>query len=248
MSGRGRGLGGEVIRDTGEVKLAREIAIASAVLLKNEKEILPFRKGDLAGLAIIGAGKSAAPWSAKDVLAALTRRNNGKAPLFIEASDLEIAQAVVLAKKAKTVVIFAGDDATEGKDRASLSLPGSQDALIAAISAVNPRTIVVLSTGSCITMPWLAKAAAVLETWYPGQEGAEAIAALLTGEAEPGGRLPITFPKRLADSPTADPARYPGVNGKAHYSEGIFVGYRHYDKQRIAPLFPFGHGLGYTLG
>lgn len=157
-----------------------------------------------------------------------------------------LAEAVAAAKRAKTAVVCAYDEGTEGKDRESLALPGDQDALIAAVAAANPRTIVVLSTGSCVTMPWLAKTAAVLETWYPGQAGAEATAALLCGEAEPGGRLPITFPQRADDSPTARVDRYPGVGGKASYSEGIFVGYRHYDAQKLTPLFPFGHGLSYT--
>ena len=158
----------------------------------------------------------------------------------------KLAEAVAAAKSAKTALVFAYDEGTEGSDRASLALPGDQDALIAAVAAANPRTIVVLSTGSCVTMPWLAKTAAVLETWFPGQEGADATAAVLCGEADPGGRLPVTFPKRAEDAPTAPAARYPGINGKATYSEGIFVGYRHYDAQKIAPLFPFGHGLSYT--
>lgn len=158
----------------------------------------------------------------------------------------KLAEAVAAAKRAKTVVVFAYDEGTEGSDRTSLALPGDQDALIAAVAAANPSTVVVLNTGCCVTLPWLSQTAAVLETWFPGQEGAEATAAILCGEAEPTGRLPVTFPKRGDDTPTAPVARYPGVAGKAAYSEGIFVGYRHYDAQKIEPLFPFGHGLGYT--
>ncbi len=158
----------------------------------------------------------------------------------------KINEAVSAAKKARTALVFAYDEGTEGSDRESLGLPGDQDALIAAVAAANPRTVVVLSTGSCVTMPWLSKVAAALETWFPGQEGADATAAMLSGEAEPGGRLPVTFPQRLEDAPTAPEARYPGVGGKAVYSEGIFVGYRHYDQEKVRPLFPFGHGLSYT--
>jgi beta-glucosidase len=114
------------------------------------------------------------------------------------------------------------------------------------VAAVNPRTIVVLNNGAPILMPWADRVAGILQMWYPGQEGADATAALLLGEASPGGRLPVTFPRRPEDSPTSRPERYPGVDGRGAYSEGIFVGYRWYDQQRLEPLFPFGHGLSYT--
>ncbi len=103
-----------------------------------------------------------------------------------------------------------------------------------------------LNNGAPILMPWADEVGAILQMWYPGQEGADATAAILTGRASPGGRLPVTFPKRPEDAPTATPERYPGVNGHGQYSEGIYVGYRWYDQQRIEPLFPFGHGLSYT--
>jgi beta-glucosidase len=109
---------------------------------------------------------------------------------------------------------------------------------------------VVLNTGDPVLMPWLAKADAVLQMWYPGQEGGWATAALLLGEASPGGKLPVTFPRSEADLPTTKPEQYPGVetnNGlEQWYSEGIFVGYRWYDQRGIEPLFPFGHGLSFT--
>jgi beta-glucosidase len=95
-------------------------------------------------------------------------------------------------------------------------------------------------------MPWVDQVPAILQMWYPGQEGAAATAALLVGDASPRGKLPVTFPKRLEDVPTNAPERYPGVDGRGKYSEGIFVGYRWYDNEGIAPLFPFGHGLSYT--
>jgi beta-glucosidase len=118
--------------------------------------------------------------------------------------------------------------------------------LIEAIAAANPRTVVVLNNGAPIVMPWADHVAAILQMWYPGQEGAKATSDILTGAASPGGRLPVTFPRRLEDGPTADPARYPGVDGHGEYSEGILVGYRWYDTQHVEPLFPFGHGLSYT--
>ncbi|MBN1172969.1 MAG: glycoside hydrolase family 3 C-terminal domain-containing protein, partial [Micromonosporaceae bacterium] len=157
-----------------------------------------------------------------------------------------IDEAVGLAKTATTAVLFAFNEGTEGEDRASLALPDSQDALIEAVASANRRTAVVLNTGDPVLMPWLDRTPAVLQMWYPGQEGADATAALLLGEANPAGKLPVTYPREEADAPTAAAERYPGVDGHAAYGEGIFVGYRHYDATGTTPLFPFGHGLSYT--
>ncbi|MFK4039899.1 glycoside hydrolase family 3 protein [Nonomuraea wenchangensis] len=154
--------------------------------------------------------------------------------------------AAALARGARAAVVFAFDEGTEGADRTSLALPKEQDALIAAVAAANPRTAVVLNTGHPVLMPWLADVPAVLQMWYPGQEGADVTAALLLGAACPGGKLPVTFPARAEDAPAATPERYPGVAGTAVYDEGVFVGYRHYDAYGVEPLFPFGHGLSYT--
>ncbi|MEV5978302.1 glycoside hydrolase family 3 N-terminal domain-containing protein [Streptomyces sp. NPDC052114] len=159
----------------------------------------------------------------------------------------DVAEAVRVARGAHGVVLFAYEDATEGQDRASLALPGHQEALIRAVTAVNPRTTVVLNTSSATSMPWLERTAAVLQMYYPGQEGAAATAAVLFGDCDPGGRLTQTFPADDAHHPTAgDPRRYPGVDGVEEYSEGIRVGYRWYDAEGVRPLFPFGHGLSYT--
>ncbi|WP_026411006.1 glycoside hydrolase family 3 C-terminal domain-containing protein [Actinomadura oligospora] len=159
----------------------------------------------------------------------------------------DIAAAVRAAKRARTAVVFAHDEGTEGVDRSSLALPGSQNALISAVAAANPRTVVVLNTGSSITMPWLNRTAAVLNMYYPGERGAEATTRLLFGDANPSGKLSQTFPATEARTPVAgDPRRFPGVNLQEHYSEGIYVGYRWYDKQNVKPLFPFGYGLSYT--
>ena len=157
-----------------------------------------------------------------------------------------IDEAVAAAKSARVAVVFVYDEGTEGRDRASLSLPGIQDKLVAAVAAANPRTVVVMNNGAPVLMPWAGQVAAILQVWYPGQEGAEATASMLLGEAAPGGRLPVTFPSRAEDAPTAKPERYPGVDGKGTYSEGIFVGYRWYDQEKIEPLYPFGFGLSYT--
>ncbi|MGW6710539.1 glycoside hydrolase family 3 C-terminal domain-containing protein, partial [Streptomyces sp. NPDC054956] len=159
----------------------------------------------------------------------------------------DLAEAVKAAKEAHSVVLFAYEDATEGSDRTSLGLPGGQAALIEAVAAVNPRTTVVLNTSSSTTMPWLPRTGAVLQMYYPGQEGAGATADVLFGDADPGGRLTQTFPADERATPVgADPVRYPGVGGRQEYSEGVHVGHRWYDAQRVAPLFPFGHGLSYT--
>jgi len=154
--------------------------------------------------------------------------------------------AVAAARAAREAVVFAYNEGTEGVDRTSLSLPGVQDALVAAVARANPRTVVVLQTGDPVTMPWIDDVGAVLETWYPGEVGGEATTALLLGEATPGGKLPVSFPRWEEAMPTADSARYPGVDGRAVYGEGIFVGYRWYDAEGVEPLFPFGHGLSYT--
>jgi beta-glucosidase len=155
------------------------------------------------------------------------------------------AQAIAAAKSSRAAVVFAWS-----RNRPFFGLPGEQDRLIEAVAAVNPNTIVVLNTGQAIAMPWLGKVRAVLEMWYTGDEGGWAAANLLTGRANPAGRLPITWPVRLEDGLATDP-RHPerssnGVEGNTHYSEGVHVGYRWFDHERIAPRYPFGFGLSYT--
>ncbi len=157
-----------------------------------------------------------------------------------------LADAVALAKSSELAVVFVSDFQTEGADLPDIDLPGGQNELIRAVAAANPKTIVVLNTGSAVTMPWIDSVKAVLEAWYPGQEDGDAIARILFGDTDPAGRLPVTFPKTLADVPASTPAQWPGVGGKVQYSEGLQVGYRWYDARHIAPLFPFGFGLSYT--
>ena len=165
--------------------------------------------------------------------------------------DDAIVEAVAAAKAADVAILCVGRTGewdTEGSDLLDIRLPGRQDELIAAVAAANPRTVVVLQTGGPVEMPWLGDVAALLEAWYPGQEAGNAIADVLTGAAEPGGRLPQSFPVKWNDNPTHSQDReiYPGLNGKVRYEEGVFVGYRHYDRQGIVPMFPFGFGLSYT--
>ena len=164
-------------------------------------------------------------------------------PLSENAIDL----AAGLASQADVALVFVGTSdewESEGFDRPDMELPGEQVVLIEKVAAANPNTVVVLNTGSPVTMNWLDRVAGVVQAWFPGQEGGNAIADVLFGEVNPSGKLSQTFPKRLEDNPAF--INYPGENGQVYYGEGIFVGYRYYDKKKIAPLFPFGYGLSYT--
>jgi beta-glucosidase len=189
-----------------------------------------------------------------------------------------IAKAVKAAKSAKTAVIFAYDEGTEGSDRGGsdqatgLLLAGYQNDLIKAVAQANPNTVVVLNTGDAVLMPWAGDVKAILEMWYPGQEGGAATSDVLFGRVDPGGRLPVTFPASAQQTPMYDPnctdtsatgncPMYPGVVGPSPFLpgattsyrtitgmkvNGIYEGYRWYDKKNITPLYPFGHGLSYT--
>lgn len=166
-------------------------------------------------------------------------------------SDKDIQLAVEQAKASDVAILFVGREGewdTEGLDLPDMRLPGRQEELIEKVTGVNPRTVVVLQTGGPVEMPWLDKVQAVIQAWYPGQEAGNAIADVLFGDAEPGGRLPQTFPQRLTDNSavTGDPKTYPGENGHVVYTEGLAIGYRHHDADGAKPLFPFGYGLSYT--
>ena len=169
----------------------------------------------------------------------------------IPLGDQAIEEAVAMAETSDVAILYVGRSGewdTEGNDLPNMNLPGRQDELVERIAAVNSKTIVVLQTGGPVMMPWLDKVSAVLQSWYPGQEAGNAITDVLTGRAEPGGRLAQTFPMQLEDMPvmTGDPATYPGKDGHVDYREDIMVGYRHFDNGQINPLFPFGFGLSYT--
>lgn len=156
------------------------------------------------------------------------------------------AAAVSLAAASDVVVAFVGTDArieTEGRDRADLALPAEHNALVDAVAAVNPRTVVVVSAGAPVELPWRSRVAAILLTWFGGQEFASAVVELLTGRTEPGGRLPTTWPGRLADAPVVNVVP---TEGTLRYDEGRAIGYRAWALGASEPAFPFGHGLGYT--
>ncbi|MEM7031514.1 MAG: glycoside hydrolase family 3 C-terminal domain-containing protein [Chloroflexota bacterium] len=166
---------------------------------------------------------------------------------FPPVADDAITQAAKLASEAEAAVVFVGltgEWESEGHDRPDMELAGDQVALIEEVAAANPNTVVVLQTGSPVTMDWADKVAGVIQAWYPGQECGNAITDVLFGTVNPSGKLPQTFPYRLEDNPAY--LNYPGENGKVHYGEGIFVGYRYYEKKKIKPRFPFGFGLSYT--
>ncbi len=162
-------------------------------------------------------------------------------------SATAIEDACELAKQSDVAIVVVGltsEWEREGLDRIDMELPGEQVKLIESIASANKNTIVIVNAGSPIHMAWLDKVPAVMQAWYLGQEAGNAIADIIFGNVNPSGKLPTTFPKRIQDNPAY--INYPGENGKVYYGEGIFVGYRYYDKKDIEPLFPFGHGLSYT--
>jgi beta-glucosidase len=236
-------------------KAAREMAEQGMVLLKNKGDVLPLDGSALKSIALIGP----------DALRAKTGGGGSShvIPFYsIEPSDgieahmpphtrvdlldgCNVEAAVAAAKLANVAIVMVGDDETEGHDHA-IELPAAQNELIAAVAVVNPKTIVVLKSGSAMLMPWLNSVAAVLEAWYPGEEDGNAVAAVLFGDVNPSGKLPLTFPKSVKDTVARDPAEYPGNGHTVQYSEGLEVGYRWYQSHQVEPLFPFGFGLSYT--
>jgi beta-glucosidase len=263
-----------------DAKVAEQVAESGAVLLKNDGDLLPLagRKivviGGRADVGVLSGGgssqviplgsthdkfpKGAPPWGQGIIwhpsspLKAIQARRADTA--FVDGADP--AAAAALAKQADVAVVFATQWSTEGAD-VEMSLPGGQDALIAAVAAANPHTVVVLETGGPVKMPWLANVGAVLEAWYPGSGGGEAIARLLLGEAAPSGRLPETFPASEAQLPRPElPGAKPTGSGllagpdnapiTVTYDEGSDVGYRWFRRAGSKPLFPFGWGLTYT--
>ncbi|HEY4415052.1 MAG TPA: glycoside hydrolase family 3 C-terminal domain-containing protein [Verrucomicrobiae bacterium] len=234
---------------------ARQFAEDGMVLLKNNENELPLNPKGLRRIAVIGSFAAQAitggggsshvePLYTVTPVAGIQERVGSKVSVAF-ADGKDVTNAVAVAKSSDAAIVMVGDMETEGRDH-SLTLDGNQDALVAAVVAANPHTIVVLKTGSIVFMPWADKVPAILEAWYPGEEDGHAVAAVLFGDVNPSGKLPITFPQILADLPANTPEQYPGVHGAARYSEGVFAGYRHFDAQKIKPLYPFGYGLSYT--
>ncbi|MGE6578294.1 beta-glucosidase family protein [Paenibacillus xylanexedens] len=246
-------------------QLARKVAAESMVLLKNEEGILPLgREGDVAIIGAFarkprfqGGGSSHInPTKVDDIVEEMTQVA-GESVTFsyapgyrIEADDVDetlMHEAVQAAQSADTAVVFVGLPdryESEGYDRAHLRLPDNHIRLIEEIAKVQSRVVVVLSNGSPVEMPWLPQVQAVLEAYLGGQAVGGAIADLLYGEVNPSGKLAETFPAKLSDNPSY--LNFPGEGDRVDYREGIFVGYRYYDKKELEPLFPFGYGLSYT--
>ncbi|HXI84344.1 MAG TPA: glycoside hydrolase family 3 C-terminal domain-containing protein [Verrucomicrobiae bacterium] len=266
---------GGPIDTTEQRAIARAAATQSIVLLKNADGVLPLtpRKvhsiamiGPNAGTARVGGGGSAMvrPVYAASPLDGIRLRagtrfrvgyaqgcvleGDGAEKITPEASDDLIQEAVSLAATSDVAFVFVGDSSrieSEGFDRKSLELPTGQNELIEAIAKTNKNTVVVLAVGAPILMgPWIDQVTAVVNGWFGGEEAGNAIADVLFGDVSPSGRLPVTFFKEWKDSPAY--GRYPGENGAVGYDEGLYVGYRHFDKQNIEPQFPFGYGLSYT--
>jgi beta-glucosidase len=239
------------------------------VLLKNEK-LLPLYRKKIKRLAVVGenatlkqahGGESSEIKTRYEVtplegiakklgdsVEIIRAQGYRTTPQISDETDaVLIGEAVAAAKKADAVIIVAGqnhDLDTEGHDRPDMKLHFGQDALIEAVLAANPNVAIVLVGGSPVEMPWIAKAPAVLQAWYAGMEGGSALADILFGDVNPSGKLPFTFPAKLADSPAHAIGEYQA--GHVEYKEGLLVGYRWFDTKKIEPLFPFGHGLSYT--
>ena len=242
-----------------------QIAAESMVLLKNEKKILPLKEKDASQILFVGAfaqkpryeGGGSSHINAFKVTGALqAAKDAGLAVKYEQGFDIKeskakdaklLKAAVAAAKKAKTVVIFAGlpdSYESEGYDRSHMKLPANQNILIEEIAKVNKNVVVVLHNGSPVEMPWVKSAKAIFESYLGGQAVGIAQIDLLFGRANPSGKLAESFPIKLQDNPSY--LNYPGNGTVANYAEGIFVGYRYYDKKEMDVLFPFGHGLSYT--
>ncbi|WBP89074.1 glycoside hydrolase family 3 C-terminal domain-containing protein [Kitasatospora cathayae] len=237
---------------------ARTAAAAGTVLLRNQNATLPLDATRLKSVAVIGPWADRAytggggsshvtPYPEQTVTprqGIAARAGTNTQVRYHPGDDPKAAASVAAGADAAVVVV--GDQETEGADRDSLDLAPADDALIRAVAAANPHTIVVLNSGGPVTMPWLDAVPAVVEAWYPGEQSGAALADVLFGDTDPGGRLPVTFPTSANATPIQDPAQYPGTDGAYHYTERLGPGYRWYDASGTAPLFPFGHGLSYT--
>jgi len=235
--------------------IAMKLGAEGIVLLKNEGGQLPLHAGAIHTLAVLGpfaahamtggGGSShVTPILTVDPVAGIEKLV-GNDVKILEDDGTNAATAASAAKAADVAILMLGDRQAEGRDH-PIALSGDQNTLAAAVLAANAHTIVVLKSGGPVLMPWADQAPAILEAWYPGEEDGAAVAAVLFGVVNPSGKLPITFPKRDEDLPLQTAAQYPGVGDVAQYSEGLLVGYRWYDAQKIEPLFAFGHGLSYT--
>ena len=273
--------GKAVVDVEGGFAVARQLAEQSTVLLKNQDSILPLDRTKVQSIAIIGShadmgmisgGGSAQVdppgppshwqehvWFPTSPLKAVAAKVPGAKVQFDSGADP--ASAAALAKNSDVAIVFANQWESEGMDLPNLSLPDNQDALIEQVAAANPHTIVVLETGTAATMPWVDKVGGILEAWYAGSKGADAVANILFGDVNPTAKLPMTFPRSVEDLPHPKLVTPPpGAHGReavmrtgeakatfsVNYDEGLKVGYKWYDAENKPVLFPFGYGLSYT--
>ncbi|MBE9375301.1 glycoside hydrolase family 3 C-terminal domain-containing protein [Saccharopolyspora sp. HNM0983] len=262
----------DLIDRPGHLAEATRIAEQGMTLLANDG-MLPLDEATLAGgrIAVIGeaadrfvqggGSSSMTPFSFVSAEQGLAERAGSAITVEYDKGRIP-EKAAEAARGADVAVVVVADLQSEFTDKPDLDVDAGlysfpnvevgdpfvdQDAVIEAVLDANPNTVVVLHTGGPVLMPWRHRARAVLQAWYAGSGAGTAVARVLFGDVDPGGRLPVTFPEHEEDLPTAgDPQRYPGVGGKVHFDEGVFVGYRHFDQQDIEPAYPFGHGLSYT--
>jgi beta-glucosidase len=247
---------GQLQRNTPEhQRLARRMAAESITLLKNEGNVLPLERSRIRRLAVLGPrakkrnclpllGGSAGVWPPHEITPLQGLKE------FL-GEDCEIVRDPA---RADAAIVFAGlghgfrrGRDTEGMDRTHMALPPAQQRLIRETAAKNPNTVVVLVSGSPLEMDWAGEVPAIVMAWYPGMEGGRAIADVLFGACNPSGKLPVTFARSLSDCPAHRHERqFPGSETEVLYEEDIFVGYRHFDRESIEPLYPFGFGLSYT--
>jgi beta-glucosidase len=246
--------------------LARQVAAEASTLLKNENQVLPISKEKYKKIAIIGEfatnpryqgnGSSQVRPTKLDNILDIVKKEYGEGIEISYAQGYSLSDdndmslidtAKEIAAAADVALVFTGlplQYESEGIDRTHINMPPSHNKLISEISVMQKNTIVILTNGSAVTMPWLSDVAGVLETWLGGQAGAGGIADVLFGKVNPSGKLAETFPMRLEDTPAF--FNFPGEQGDVLYGERIFVGYRYYDERKIKPLFPFGYGLSFT--
>jgi beta-glucosidase len=271
-----------VVDVEGGLETSRRVAEQSIVLLKNDRGVLPLDRAKVRSITIIGThadegmisgggsaqvdppGSVAPKWKAHvwfptSPLKAVAAKAPGVSVKF--ASGADPAATAALAKESDVAIVFVHQWASEDMDLPNLSLPDNQDAMIDQVASANPHTIVVIESGTAVTMPWIDKVSGVLEAWFAGSKGADAMANIIFGDVNPSAKLPMTFPRSEADLP--HPQRVippPGALGEAavmatgeakptfeaHYDEGLKVGYKWYDAEKKPVLFPFGFGLSYT--
>jgi beta-glucosidase len=254
-------------------KEAQRIEEGGITLLRNRHAVLPLRPAKVKKIALIGSdaekfksgggSSNVTPLATVNARQGIEGRAGSQMQVTYDNTD-DPEHSAQTAKDADVAVVVVSDTATEGEDAPCIAIDCTDDKVvvglttmdgkkrnldevITAVAKANKRTVVVMETSGPVLTPWRGLVAGIVEAWYPGEYGGAAIARVLFGDVDPGGRLPATFPQREADLPTAgDPLSYPGVNNTVVYKEGVFVGYRWFDARHLKPAYPFGFGMSYT--